>query len=50
MTLGGQSLTIAMFVGGAMILAAMHTVELIGRRADGTAEQNAPPALFHHEV
>jgi drug/metabolite transporter (DMT)-like permease len=48
--LGGEPLTIRMLVGGAMILAAMYTVELLGRRADATAEQNPPPALLHHEV
>ncbi|MBE3075277.1 MAG: DMT family transporter [Actinobacteria bacterium] len=48
--LGGESLTIRMFLGGAMILAAMYTVELIGRRADATAEQNPPSELLHHEV
>jgi drug/metabolite transporter (DMT)-like permease len=48
--LGGESLTMRMAVGGAMILAAMYTVELIGRRAEATAEQAPPPALLHHEV
>jgi len=48
--LGGESLTIRMFLGGALILAAMYTVELIGRRADATAEQNPPSELLHHEV
>jgi drug/metabolite transporter (DMT)-like permease len=48
--LGGESLTVRMSLGGAMILAAMYTVELIGRRADGTAEQNPPAELLHHEV
>ena len=48
--LGGESLTIRMFLGGAMVLAAMYTVELIGRRADATAEQDPPSELLHHEV
>jgi len=48
--LGGESLTARMLVGGAMVLAAMYTVELIGRRADVTAEQNPPAELLHHEV
>jgi drug/metabolite transporter (DMT)-like permease len=48
--LGGESMTVRMFLGGAMVLAAMYTVELIGRRADVTAEQNPPPELLHHEV
>ena len=49
-TLGGESMTVRMFAGGAMVLAAMYTVELIGRRADVTAEQNPPAELLHHEV
>ena len=49
-TLGGESMTVRMFLGGAMVLAAMYTVELIGRRADVTAEQNPPAELLHHEV
>ena len=48
--LGGESLTARMLVGGAMVLAAMYTVELIGRRADVTAEQSPPAELLHHEV
>ena len=48
--LGGESLTIRMFLGGAMVLGAMYTVELIGRRADATAEQDPPSELLHHEV
>ena len=36
--------------GGAMVIAAMYTVELIGRRADVSAEQNPPAELLHHEV
>jgi len=48
--LGGESMTVRMFLGGAMVLAAMYTVELIGRRTDVTAEQNPPAELLHHEV
>jgi drug/metabolite transporter (DMT)-like permease len=48
--LGGESMTIRMLLGGAMVLAAMYTVELIGRRHDATAEQNPPSELLHHEV
>jgi len=33
-----------------MVIAAMYTVELIGRRADTSAEQNPPAELLHHEV
>ncbi|MDQ1537605.1 MAG: hypothetical protein QOE58_1998 [Actinomycetota bacterium] len=48
--LGGELLTVRILVGGAMVLAAMYTVELIGRRADATAEQDPPAELLHHEV
>jgi drug/metabolite transporter (DMT)-like permease len=48
--LGGESLTIRVLLGGAMVLAAMYTVELYGRRADATAEQDPPSELLHHEV
>lgn len=48
--LGGESLTTMMLLGGAMVLAAMYTVELLGRRADATAEQDPPSELLHHEV
>jgi len=48
--LGGESLTIRIFLGGAMVLAAMYTVELFGRRAGATAEQDPPAELLHHEV
>jgi drug/metabolite transporter (DMT)-like permease len=47
---GGESLTIRMSLGGAMVLAAMYTVELMGRRSEATAEQDPPPALLHHEL
>jgi drug/metabolite transporter (DMT)-like permease len=48
--LGGESLTARMLLGGAMVLAAMYTVELIGRKADVSAEQSPPSELLHHEV
>lgn len=48
--LGGESMTLKMLLGGAMVLAAMYTVELIGRRADATAEQDPPAELLHHEL
>ena len=48
--LGGESMTLRMFLGGAMVLAAMYTVELIGRRDDLSAEQSPPAELLHHEV
>lgn len=48
--LGGESMTLRMLLGGAMVLAAMYTVELIGRRADATAEQDPPAELLHHEL
>jgi drug/metabolite transporter (DMT)-like permease len=48
--LGGESMTVRMFLGGALVLAAMYTVELIGRRGDLTAEQSPPAELLHHEV
>ena len=47
--LGGESLTLRMLLGGAMVLAAMYTVELIGRRSDVSAEQSPPSELLHHE-
>jgi drug/metabolite transporter (DMT)-like permease len=49
-SLGGEPMTVRMFLGGAMVLAAMFTVELIGRRTDANAEQNPPAELLHHEV
>ena len=49
-TLGGESMTARMLLGGGLVLAAMYTVELIGRRTDLTAEQNPPAELLHHEV
>ena len=49
-TLGGEPITARMLLGGALVLAAMYTVELIGRRTDLTAEQSPPAELLHHEV
>jgi drug/metabolite transporter (DMT)-like permease len=49
-SLGGESMTARMLLGGALVLAAMYTVELSGRRTDLTAEQNPPAELLHHEV
>jgi len=43
-------MTLRMVLGGAMVLAAMYTVELIGRRDDATAEQDPPSELLHHEL
>jgi drug/metabolite transporter (DMT)-like permease len=48
--LGGESLTARMLLGGAMVLAAMYTVELSGRRTDLSAVDNPPAELLHHEV
>jgi drug/metabolite transporter (DMT)-like permease len=48
--LGGESMTIRILLGGAMVLAAMYTVELIGRRGDATAAEDPPVELLHHEV
>jgi len=44
--LGGESLTGRVLVGGTLVVAAMYTVELLGRRGSGR-----PPAeVLHHEV
>jgi drug/metabolite transporter (DMT)-like permease len=48
--LGGESLTPRMVAGGALVLAAMYVVELVGRRRGATAEQDPPTELLHHEV
>jgi drug/metabolite transporter (DMT)-like permease len=48
--LGGEAMTLRMLLGGAMVLAAMYTVELTGRRADPSAGQSPPTELLHHEV
>jgi len=48
--LGGESMTLRMMLGGAMVLSAMYTVEIFGRRADATAEQDPPAELLHHEL
>ena len=47
---GGESMTVRLLLGGFMVLAAMYTVELIGRRADLAAEQNPAAELLLHEV
>jgi drug/metabolite transporter (DMT)-like permease len=47
---GGESMSLQMFLGGAMVLAAMYTVELIGRRAGVRTEQNLSAEPLHHEV
>jgi drug/metabolite transporter (DMT)-like permease len=47
---GGESLTARMLVGGALVLAAMYVVELVGRRSEASAEQDRPAELLHHEV
>lgn len=44
---GGENLTARMVLGGAMVLAAMYTVELVGRRAD---DPMPPAEALHHEV
>lgn len=48
--LGGEFMTVRMLVGGATILVAMYTVELVGRRSDASAEQSPPVELLHHDV
>jgi drug/metabolite transporter (DMT)-like permease len=48
--LGGESMTIRILLGGAMVLAAMYTVELFGHRGDATAADDPPAELLHHEV
>ena len=49
--LGGESLTARMLLGGALVLAAMYVVELLGRRPPGaSADQDRPSELLHHEV
>ena len=44
---GGESLTARMVLGGAMVLAAMYAVELVGRRPD---DRRPPAEVLHHEV
>ena len=44
---GGESLTARMLLGGAMVLAAMYAVELVGRRPD---DPRPPAEVLHHEV
>jgi drug/metabolite transporter (DMT)-like permease len=50
--LGGESLTGRMVVGGAMVLAAMYVVELLGRRSapGASAAEDRPAELLHHDV
>jgi drug/metabolite transporter (DMT)-like permease len=48
---GGESPTVRMLAGGALVLAAMYVVELLGRRhPDASAEEEPPAELLHHEV
>ena len=44
---GGESLDWRMLIGGALVLAAMYTVELVGRRPDPA---RPPTEALHHEV
>ena len=39
-----------MLLGGALVLAAMYLVELLGRRTPVSAEEDPPAELLHHEV
>lgn len=49
--LGGESLALRMLLGGALVLAAMYVVELLGRvRPEVSAAQDPPAELLHHEV
>ncbi len=50
---GGESLTGRMVLGGAMVLAAMYVVEVLGRRSappGATAAEDRPAELLHHDV
>lgn len=48
---GGERMTMRMLGGGALVLAAMYVVELLGRRTpEVTAEEDPPAELLHHEV
>lgn len=47
---GGESMTVRMFLGGAMVLAAMYTAELIGRGPDVTTEQSPPAEPLHMKL
>ncbi|HEX8970493.1 DMT family transporter [Oryzihumus sp.] len=50
-TLGSESLTAPMLLGGALVVAAMYVVELVGRQDTGaTAAQEPPAEALHHEV
>ena len=48
--LGGELLSGRMLVGGAMVLAAMYVVEVLGRRSGASAAEDRPAELLHHEV
>jgi drug/metabolite transporter (DMT)-like permease len=48
--LGGESLTGRMVLGGAMVLAAMYVVEVLGRRSGASAAEDRPAELLHHDV
>jgi drug/metabolite transporter (DMT)-like permease len=45
-TLGGESATVRMLLGGALVVAAMYAVELLARRRPG----ELPVEVLHHEV
>jgi drug/metabolite transporter (DMT)-like permease len=47
---GGESMSARMFLGGAMVLAAMYIVELMGRRTGMRPEQSPPVELLHHKI
>jgi drug/metabolite transporter (DMT)-like permease len=50
-TLGSETLTPPMLLGGALVVAAMYVVELVGRQDTGaTAAQEPPAEALHHEV
>ena len=50
-TLGSESLTAPMLLGGALVVAAMYVVELVGRKDTGATAAEEPPAeALHHEV
>lgn len=48
---GGDSLSVRMVLGGALVLAAMYLVELLSARTPDQTCEDAPPAeLLHHET
>lgn len=49
---GGELLTVRMLLGGALVLAAMYVVELVGRRGEAkrSAAEDPPAELLHHEA